>query len=68
MIDGTKAEDIIAVLSKLSRRDRWKVREVTMDMDANIEYVVKICFLRQVEFPTGFMFNNWHMMLFRSYA
>ena len=44
MVDGTKAEDIIAVLNKLPRRTRWKVREVTMDMAANMEYVVKICF------------------------
>lgn len=44
MIDGTKAEDIIAVLNKLPRRIRWKVREVTMDMAANMEYVVKVCF------------------------
>lgn len=42
MVDGTKAEDIIAVLNKLPRRIRWKVREVTMA--ANMEYVVKICF------------------------
>ena len=44
MIDGTKAEDIITVLNKLPRRIRWRVREVTMDMAANMEYVVKICF------------------------
>ena len=44
MVDGTKAEDIITVLNKLPRRTRWKVREVTMDMAANMEYVVKICF------------------------
>ncbi|HLP05983.1 MAG TPA: transposase, partial [Paludibacter sp.] len=44
MIDGTKAEDIIVVLNKLPRRIRWKVREVTMDMAANMEYVAKACF------------------------
>lgn len=44
MVEGTKAEDIIKVLNKLPRRTRWKVREVTMDMAANMEYVVKICF------------------------
>ncbi|MBB3188390.1 ISAon1 family transposase [Microbacter margulisiae] len=44
MVRGTKAEDIVAVLNKLPKRVRWKVREVTMDMAANMEYVIKICF------------------------
>ena len=50
MVDGTKAEDIITVLNKLPRRTRWKVREVTMDMAANMEYVVKICFPKASRF------------------
>jgi transposase len=44
MVKGTKADDIIAVLQRLSRRVRWKVREVTLDMAANMEYIIKICF------------------------
>jgi transposase len=44
MVKGTKADDIIAVLQRLPRRVRWKVREVTLDMAANMEYIVKICF------------------------
>ena len=44
MVKGTKADDIIAVLQRLPRRVRWKVQEVTLDMAANMEYVVKICF------------------------
>ena len=44
MVKGTKADDIITVLQRLPRRVRWKVREVTLDMAANMEYIVKICF------------------------
>ena len=44
MVKGTKADDIIAVLQRLPRRIRWKVKEVTLDMAANMEYIVKICF------------------------
>ncbi len=44
MVKGTKADDIITVLQRLPRRVRRKVREVTLDMAANMEYIVKICF------------------------
>lgn len=44
MVKGTKADDIITVLQRLPRRVRWKVREVTLDMAANMEYIVKVCF------------------------
>jgi len=40
MVKGTKADDIIAVLQRLPRRIRWKVKEVTLDMAANMEYIV----------------------------
>lgn len=46
MVKGTKADDITGVLQLLPRRVRWEVREVALDMAANMEYIVKICFLK----------------------
>ncbi|KAA9331136.1 ISAon1 family transposase [Adhaeribacter soli] len=44
MIKGTRAEDIIAVLSKLPEKLRHSVKEVTLDMAANMQLAVKRCF------------------------
>lgn len=44
MIKGTVAEDIITVLKKIPERARKKVREVTMDMAANMQLAIKRCF------------------------
>lgn len=45
MIKGTVAEDIISVLKKIPERLRKKVREVTMDMAANMQLAIKRCFV-----------------------
>jgi len=45
MIKGTVAEDIVTVLKKIPERLRKKVREVTMDMAANMQLAIKRCFL-----------------------
>jgi len=45
MIKGTVAEDIITVLKKIPERIRKRVREVTMDMAANMQLAIKRCFV-----------------------
>ena len=44
MLRGTQAEQIIAVLERISLRKRNKVREVTMDMAANMIKAIRRCF------------------------
>src|SRR5688572_18347649 len=46
MVKGTQAQDIIAVLSKLPEKLRHKVKEVTMDMAANMQLAIRRCFLK----------------------
>ncbi len=45
MVKGTVAEDIITVLKKIPERLRKQVREVTMDMAANMQLAIKRCFI-----------------------
>ncbi len=44
MISGTKSEDIIEVINKIPQSIRNKVKEVTVDMAANMHLVIKRCF------------------------
>jgi transposase len=44
MIKGTQAEDIIAILNRLPERLRHQVKEVTLDMAANMQLAIKRCF------------------------
>jgi transposase len=44
MLKGTQAEQIIAVLERIPARKRNKVKEVTMDMAANMVKAVRRCF------------------------
>jgi transposase len=44
MLKGTQAEQIITVLERISIRKRNKVREVTMDMAANMIKAIRRCF------------------------
>lgn len=44
MIKGTQADKIISVLQSIPERLRKKVREVTLDMAASMNLVVKRCF------------------------
>lgn len=44
MLRGTQAEQIIAVLDRIPARKRNKVREVTMDMTANMIKAIRRCF------------------------
>ncbi len=44
IIKGTDAKTVCDVLLKLSRRRRFQVREITMDMAPNMELIAKTCF------------------------
>lgn len=44
IIKGTKSEDIIAILKKISKRLRDKVVEITLDMANSMNLIVKSCF------------------------
>jgi transposase len=44
MVKGTVAEEVIEVLMKIPRRIRDKVKEVTMDMAANMIKIISRCF------------------------
>ena len=46
MVKGTRAETVIEVLRKIPKRLRDKVREVTLDMAANMNRIVTRCFVK----------------------
>lgn len=46
MVKGTQADDIIEVLRKIPSRLRDNVKEVTLDMAANMNLIVKRCFIK----------------------
>ncbi len=46
MVKGTKAEEVIEVLRKIPKRLRDTVREVTLDMAANMNRIVTRCFVK----------------------
>lgn len=44
IVKGTKAEEVIEVLLKIKDKLRYKVKEVTLDMAANMGLIVSRCF------------------------
>ena len=44
VVHGTMSEDVIKVLTKIKQRLRNKVKEVTLDMAANMGLIIKRCF------------------------
>lgn len=46
MVKGTQADAVIEVLRKIPKRLRNRVREVTLDMAANMNKIVTRCFLK----------------------
>jgi len=44
IIKGTKSEDVISVLNKIQETKRNVVQEVTLDMAANMNLIIKRCF------------------------
>lgn len=46
IVRGTKAEEVIEVLLRIKQRLRHKVKEVTLDMAANMSMIVSRCFAK----------------------
>ena len=44
MIEGTQADEVIAVLSRIPEKSRLLVKEVTLDMAGSMNKIVKWCF------------------------
>lgn len=44
MIQGTESEKIIPIISKVAKRERKKVKEVTLDMAGSMNKIAKRCF------------------------
>ena len=45
VIEGTKAKNIINILCKIPLKQRNKVKEITLDMAANMQLIAKKVFL-----------------------
>lgn len=44
MVAGTKAETVIAIIEKITLRERNLVKEITLDMAGNMGLITKKCF------------------------
>ena len=44
IVEGTKAEEVITVIKRIAENERKKVKEVTLDMAANMELIAQTCF------------------------
>lgn len=44
IVAGTKTEDVVKVIEKIGLRERNKVKEITLDMAANMNLIAKKCF------------------------
>lgn len=44
IVKGTDVRSVSSVLLRLSRRRRFQVREITMDMAPNMEQIARVCF------------------------
>ena len=44
IVSGTKADDVIKVFERIGLRERNKVKEITLDMAANMNLIAKKCF------------------------
>lgn len=44
MVKGTKSEDIISLLEKVSFKKRKRVKQVTLDLAPNMEKAARVCF------------------------
>jgi len=49
IIEGTRAEKVIEVLKQISHHKRRKVKEITLDMAANMKLIAKVCFTKAVQ-------------------
>ncbi|MCR2007175.1 transposase [Bacteroides acidifaciens] len=68
-IQGTKTDDIIAVLTKMPQELRNQVKEITLDMAGSMQKIAKTCFPRAMQvILIGFMYKNLYMKLYKSCA
>lgn len=44
MIKGTDVQTVSSILLKLSRRRRFQVREITLDLASNMKQIASLCF------------------------
>jgi transposase len=58
MIKGTNSEKVKEILYKMPESKRHKVKEVTLDMAANMEVMQSTLFLKQLLLLTDFMFRS----------
>ena len=49
VIQGTKTDDIIAVLTKMPQELRNQVKEITLDMAGSMQKIAKTCFPRAMQ-------------------
>ena len=49
VVQGTKAEDIIAILMKIPKEQRNQVKEITLDMAGSMQKIAKTCFPRAMQ-------------------
>ena len=54
MIKGTQSENVISILEKIPKRKRKKVKEITLDMAASMQKIVKKCFPKAVQVTDRF--------------
>ena len=65
MIKGVKAQDVIDKLKLIPENLRSMVKEVTMDLSNSMNLIVRCCFPKASRTIAGFMYRNWHVMLYR---
>ena len=58
MIAGTKADTVIAIIEKIPLKARNQVTEITLDMAANMDSLLKNVFQMLHGLPTDSMFKN----------
>ncbi|WP_333558733.1 transposase, partial [Bacteroides xylanisolvens] len=58
VIQGTKADDIIAVLTKMPQELRNQVKEITLDMAGSMQKIAKTCFPRAMQVIDRFHVQN----------
>lgn len=66
IIKGTDVKTVTSILLKLSRRRRFQVREITLDMAPNMEQRHVYAFLPHVVLQTVFMYRSLLMKQFRT--
>lgn len=59
IVRGTKAEDVIEVLLRIKKGLRHKVKEVTLDMAANMSVIVSCCFLSNKKYDCNLLNNRF---------